>query len=173
MALSHVMNLVSNSGLVGAAGGSGSGGGGGNLDSQAVTVGSYQQNNSGGSGVPSSATVYEGFFVQWGTSTTYGSISDGTSNVYSGAAVEAVKYSWTTVFGVSNLFLTITGTHANSGWTTLTIGSTAYLRTNAQFGQNTGLFPGAASWYWSLSSDTTGANSPFGADGTTTTCVFT
>ncbi|MGY8864343.1 MAG: hypothetical protein ACKVJK_01805 [Methylophagaceae bacterium] len=172
MALSHVMNIISNSGLVAAGTGSGSGGGGGNLDSQTVTVGSYQQNNAGGSGAPSSATVYEGRFV-YNTVNTYGSISDGTSNVYSGAAIEAVRYSWTTVYGTSNLWLVITGNNANSGWTTLTIGSTAYLRTNAFYAYDSGIFPNASAWYWNLSSDTTGANSPFGADGTTTTCVFT
>lgn len=173
MALSHVMNLVSNSGLVGAASGSGGGGGGGNLDSQAVTVGFKSFYYAGGTGSPSYTTNEHGFFTT-ATPTTYGSIADGTSNIYSGAAIENISYGWNTLFTNSNLQLAITGTgHANSGWTTLTIGSVAFLRTNASFGQNTGLHPGATSWVWLYGADTTGASNPFSGTGTVTTCVFT
>ena len=169
MALSHVMNLVSNSGLVGAAGGSGSGGGGGggNLDSQTVTVGQAVQNNAGGSGAPSSSSVRRGF----SSSGSFGSISDGTSNLYSGAAIVQIQYTWDTVYPASGVSLQIDGaSRANSGWTTLTIGSTAYLRTSAQYTPNAG---GDTYWSWYSGSDNTGAADPFSGTGTTTNCVFT
>ena len=171
MALSHVMNLVSNSGLVGAAGGSGSGGGGGNLDSQTVTVGEHSTSG-GGSGVPNNTSVYKGFFTM--SSTTYGSIADGTSNLYSGAAITELRYQWNTVFSTANLRLHVTGANrANSGWTTLTIGSTAYLRTNATY---TADQSGETTWLWWIGYDggsPGGAQNPFSAATTTTTCVFT
>jgi|TARA_R110000822_G_scaffold206227_2_gene342662 hypothetical protein len=159
------MNLVSNSGLVGAAGGSGSGGGGGSNDTQTVTVGELIQNNSGGSGAPSSVTTYRG--LNFG----FGSVSDGTSNIYSGADVERIMYMWDTVYPVAGVYMIIDGTQTNSGWTTLTIGTTAYARTNASF--STTVNAGKTSWTWISGTDATGANNPFSAVGTTTTCVFT
>ena len=166
MALSHVMNLVSNSGLVGAAGGSGSGGGGGNLDSQVVTVG-QATSVSGGGGAPAGTTVRRGFLI----SAAGGSISDGTSNLYSGASILQIQYIWDTTYPTSGVTLTIAGTNrANSGWTTLTIGSTPYLRTSANYTANSG---GNTYWSWYEGSDNNGSEDPFGATGTTTTCVFT
>ena len=167
MALSHVMNLVSNSGLVGAAGGSGSGGGGGNLDSQTVTVGTTNT-ASGGSGAPAGVSVKTGFLLSGAGSS---SISDGTSNLYSGASIVQLNYSWDNVYPISAVFLSIASApHANSGWTTLTVGTTAYQRTNAIYGANSG---GNSSWSWYDGSDNTGASNPFSGTGTTTTCVFT
>ena len=167
MALSHVMNLVSNSGLVGAAGGSGSGGGGGNLDSQTVTVGTTNT-ASGGSGAPAGVSVKTGFLLSGAGSS---SISDGTSNIYSGASILQLQYLWDTTYPTSTFTLVIAGTNrANSGWTTLTIGSTAYLRTSASYAANSG---GNTYWSWYDGSDNTGASNPFSATGTTTTCVFT
>ena len=167
MALSHVMNLVSNSGLVGAAGGSGSGGGGGNLDSQAVTVG-QASTPSGGSGAPSGTTVRRGYSFSGG----HGSISDGTSNLYSGAEIREIKYQWDTTYDISGVLLTIVGANlANSGWTTLTIGSESYLRTNANYAT----IGNQTFWSWpgETDEDYNGGSDPFGATGTTTTCVFT
>ena len=168
MALSHVMNLVSNSGLVGAGGsGAGGGGGGGSLDSQTVTVGQTTA-ASGGSGAPVGTTVKRGFII----SSAGGSISDGTSNLYSGASILEIKYQWDTVYPTSGVTLVIAGTNrANSGWTTLTIGSTAYARTDATYSPNLG---GATWWYWPTSStDNNGSQDPFGSTGATTTCVWT
>lgn len=171
MALSHVMNLVSNSGLVGAAGGSGGGGGGGDLDSQAVTTGSHSVFFPGGSGLPANTGYYEGFFNY--SSTRYGSISDGTSNLYSGAAIEELYYTWNNVYFINLFTLEIAGTsRANSGWTTLTVNGTSYLRTNASYNANSG---GNTRWTWSApgGSDNTGANNPFPATGQVATCAFT
>ena len=167
MALSHVMNLVSNSGLVGAAGGSGGGGGGGNLDSQVVTVG-QQVTATGGGGLPSGTSTRRGFLI----SGAGGSIADGTSNIYSGASILQIQYIWDTYYPISGLNLTIAGANrANSGWTTLTIGSTPYLRTSANYYANVG---GNTGWTWFGGDyDYNGSADPFSATGTTTTCVFT
>mgnify|MGYP000417838872 CR=1 FL=1 len=170
MALSHVMNIISNAGIVGAGTGSGGGGGGGsNLDSQTVTVGSHSLSFPGGSGLPASTTTYKGFFTL--SSTTYGSIADGTSNLYSGAAVDRIVYYWSDVFAISALILVIQGANrANSGWTTLTVGTTAYQRASAQYTADSS---GNTLWSWPGPSDYTGADNPFAATGQTTTCVFT
>ena len=169
MALSHVMNLVSNSGLVGAAGGSGSGGGGGNNDSQTVTVGSHAESFPPSGLIPSNTSNFKGLFTNIYASG--GSISDGTSNLYSGASIVQIQYTWNNVFGVSVIILEIAGNNrANSGWTTLTIGTTSYSRTNATYSASNGA---NTAWTWFGGSDLTGAQNPFSATGTTTTCVFT
>ena len=122
MALSHVMNIISNAGAVSAGTGSGSGGGGSsNLDSQTVTVGS-STSASGGSGAPAGTTVRRGYSGIY----SIGSVSDGTSNLYSGALFSEIQYTWDTIYPISAFTLRIVGaSRANSGWTTLTIGSTA------------------------------------------------
>ena len=169
MALSHVMNLVSNSGLVGAGntGAGGGGGGGGNLDSQTVTVGQTTQ-GSGGSGAPTGTTTRRGFLI----SGAGGSIADGTSNIYSGASILQIQYIWDTTYPTSGLTLTIAGANrANSGWTTLTIGTTPYQRTSANYTGNSG---GNTYWSWYGGDlDYNGDFDPFGNTGGTTTCVFT
>ena len=169
MALSHVMNIISNAGAVSAGTGSGSGGGGSsNLDSQTVTVGS-STSASGGSGAPAGTTVRRGYSGIY----SIGSVSDGTSNLYSGAAFSEIQYTWDTIYPISAFTLRIVGaSRANSGWTTLTIGTTAYQRSSASYsatyaGQN------ITSWYWYSGSDNSGAANPFAAAGQTTTCVFT
>ena len=168
MALSHVMNIISNAGAVSAGtGAGGGGGGGGNLDSQAVTVGTTTA-GSGGSGAPTGTTSRMGFASYSGS---YGSISDGTSNLYSGAAIVQIQYTWDTYYPISAVSLQIDGaSRANSGWTTLTIGTTSYQRSNAQYTPNAG---GDTYWSWYSGSDNTGAANPFAATGQTTTCVFT
>jgi|TARA_B110000483_G_scaffold227806_1_gene289943 hypothetical protein len=160
------MNIISNAGAVSAGTGAGAGGGGGSsLDSQTVTVG-QSSSASGGSGAPAGTTVRRGCLIG-----TYGSISDGTSNLYSGASILEIKYQWDTVYAISAFSLVIAGNNrANSGWTTLTIGSTAYLRTNASYAAN---FGGNSHWVWPVAGDNTGASDPFSGTGTTTTCVFT
>ena len=167
MALSHVMNIISNAGAVSASTGAGAGGGGGgNLDSQAVTVGTTST-GSGGSGAPTGTTARTGF----SSSGSFGSISDGTSNLYSGAAIVQIQYTWDTYYPVSGVSLQIDGIgRANSGWTTLTIGTTSYQRSSAQYAGNAG---GDTYWSWFAGTDNTGAGNPFSGTGTTTTCVFT
>ena len=167
MALSHVMNIISNTGAVSAGTGSGGGGGGGsNLDSQVVTVG-QSTSGSGGGGAPTGTTVRRGFLI----SGAGGSISDGTSNIYSGASILQLQYIWDTTYPSSGFVLVIAGTNrANSGWTTLTIGTTSYQRSSASYAANSG---GNTYWSWYAGSDNNGTEDPFGNTGGTTTCVFT
>ena len=172
MALSHVMNIISNAGIVSAGTGSGGGGGGGsNLDSQTVTVGTHTQSFSGGSGLPASTGHWRGKFTN--SYATAGSISDGTSNLYSDASIVELFYTWNNVYGISLLGLRIDGaSRANSGWTTLTVNGTAYARTDANYQANSA---GDTYWTWVINSpaDLTGAQNPFPAVGQVATCVFT
>lgn len=93
-----------------------------------------------------------------------GSIADGTSNVYAGAAVTELYYSEDGVDGSSGIYvLRITGA-TNSGWTTLTIGSKALLRAAADS------FLGGQ-WQW-ITSDTIGTQA-FGASSNVVNCSFT
>ena len=167
MALSHVMNIISNAGAVSAGTGSGSGGGGSsNLDSQTVTVGS-STSASGGSGAPAGTTVRRGYSGIY----SIGSVSDGTSNLYSGALFSEIQYTWDTIYPISAFTLRIVGaSRANSGWTTLTIGTTSYQRSSAQYAPDAG---GDTYWTWFAGTDNTGAGNPFSGTGTTTNCVFT
>ena len=160
------MNIISNAGIVSAGTGSGGGGGGGsNLDSQVVTVG-QATSATGGSGLPTGSTVRRGFLI----SGAGGSISDGTSNLYSGASILQIMYQWDTYYPTSGVTLIIAGTNrANSGWTTLTIGSTAYQRTSATYNGS----GGNTYWTWYDGTDNNGTEDPFGNTGGTTTCVFT
>lgn len=163
MALSHVLNIIASSGAVSA--------GSNNLDSQAVTTGSYSITFPAGSGLPANTSNYKGFFNY--SSTRYGSISDGTSNLYSGAAIDELFYTWNNVYDISGLYLEIVGTsRANSGWTTLTVNGNSYLRTNATYTANVG---GNTRWYWDgdTEGDFNGADNPFPATGVVATCVFT
>lgn len=163
MALSHVLNIIANAGAVTA--------GSNNLDSQAVTTGSHSVSFPGGSGLPANTSNYKGFFNY--SSTRYGSISDGTSNLYSGAAIEELFYTWNNVYSINLFSLEIVGTsRANSGWTTLTVNGTSYLRTSASYNANAS---GNTRWTWSApgGADTTGANNPFPGTGQVATCVFT
>jgi len=168
MALSHVMNIISNAGIVSAGTGSGGGGGGSsNLDSQTVTVG-QTTTATGGGGLPNGTQYRRGYS---GIGTTFGSISDGTSNIYSGASISQIQYLWDTAFPTSAAVLIIAGTNkANSGWTTLTIGTTSYQRASANYTADSG---GNTQWYWYFGDDYNGTDDPFGNTGGTTTCVFT
>ena len=172
MALSHVMNIISNAGAVSAGTGSGGGGGGGGgLDTQTVTSASDSEFLAGGSGLPSSTTTWHGKYANGYH--TDGSVSDGTSNLYSGASIVELYYTWNTVYGIAMLALKIDGTNrANSGWTTLTVGTTAYQRTAASYN---GSVSGDTQWAWTQSNpaDLDGSYNPFNAAGQTTACVFT
>lgn len=128
-----------------------------NVDSQTVTVGLY---NSG------TTVYYRGF------SPATGSISDGTCNFKSGANILILHYAEFNVFGTSKtIHFQLEGWHANSGFTTMTIGSTAYARSSiASFGQVAaqGSEPKKTSWIWSTTTN------PFGTtSGATVSVVFT
>lgn len=124
-------------------------------------------------GKKSSATVLDTQTVTSGTSGTagsryrgfstagpaIGSINDGTSNIYAGAAI--TRFWWDETLGEYQL--AITGA-ANNGWTSVTINGTKTLnRTDAIYT--------SGQWTWSTT-DTAAANA-FGANGSVNTCVFT
>jgi hypothetical protein len=117
------------------------------LDTQTVTV--------GGSGTIPDDSLIRGFSVPL----TYGSISDGTSNIYGGAAITALFYD----MSAGGITMSITGTLANSGWTTLTIKSTVLNRADAFFSVSGGV----SYWFWASGGTTT-----FGSLGTNATCTF-
>lgn len=90
----------------------------------------------------------------------FGAINDGTSNVYAGAAITSLYYDEN---GGSGMFyyLAITGA-ANSGWTTLTIGSTVLDRASATYSSGT--------WTWSTAD--TISTQAFGGNGDNIVCYF-
>lgn len=93
------------------------------------------------------------------SATSTGSITDGTSNIYSGAAI--TRLIWDE--GSSVYELNITGA-TNSGWSTLTIDGTKVLtRTSATFSAG-------GIWVWITGDNIT--TQAFGTNGTSHTCVF-
>ena len=117
-----------------------SGGGGGTgpvLDTQTVTVASLTSGSN-------PTQEYRGFKT---TAPTFGSISDGTSNIYGGAAITALYFYQESFvnppvgYTTRQLILTITGA-TNSGWTTMKVGTTNFARTDAFFS--------SGSWLWDI-----------------------
>ena len=88
-----------------------------------------------------------------GTSSTTGSVSDGTSNLYSGATVKDIYH----ISTLNRLYFAVLGSHANSGWTTMKINGISFARTSASFTTS----GGNSAWYWSSIS-----SHPFGSSGT-------
>ena len=118
------------------------------LDAQTVLTGA------GGSVLDSDRT--RGFE----TAGAVGSISDGTSDIYSSASIAGIY--WFENYGTPYHALDIPGA-ANSGWTTLTIGSKALPRASATFA--------AGRWEWTTTDG--GGTQAFGGDGSYRACVFT
>lgn len=92
-----------------------------------------------------------------GYTTGLGSISDGTSNIYSGAAITSLFWSEDAA-GVGSYILYIPGA-ANSGWQIMVIGNQELLRTDATYSS------GFWSWYgYSIATqqfgNTSGVNIP-------------
>lgn len=124
-----------------ASGGGSSSYSGGALDTQTVT--------SGSSGTAGAGNRRRGFIIS-----AIGSVSDGTSNLYSGAAIRELAAEENSGFDV---ILTITGVVANSGWTSMNVGGTHVLtRASATFSTA----GGNSTWTW------TGAGNLFGSLGT-------
>lgn len=124
------------------------------LDTQTVTVGTNQVSS----------------ITWWGYSDSnfpHGSVSDGTSNMYSGAAYDAIDSFTDTSqsnYGYSTL-LYVDGVQPNSGWTTMTVDGVAFNRVDASYTSSS-----TTSWSW-VSATTT---SPFGSTvGATKQVVFT
>lgn len=128
--------------------GSSAGGGGGVSDTQTVI--------SGASGFAVDFDRRRGFDQV----EVLGSISDGFSDIYSGAAVSAIN--WFENGGSPRYFLSIPGA-SNSGWTKLTIGSRELLRASATFS--------AGLWEWTTADNAAGQ--AFGGAGSSHPCVFT
>jgi len=119
------------------------------LDTESITVGT----ESGG--------VAPDFFVIRGYSQgVMGSISDGFFAPKGGATITNLYYD-----AIPNeaMVFALSGTYTNDGWTTMTVGSTAFARSAASFSAS----GGSTQWVWAgVTTD------PFSADGTTTIVVF-
>lgn len=120
------------------------------LDTQIVTVGTV---------VPS---LYNPRMYGWAS--TAGSISDGSFNPKSNTSIVFLAWSgaWSNGTVSNEVTFTISGTHSNSGFTTMTVGSTAFNRSSASFSQSAS----NTRWTWST------ATNPFGTSGQKTV-VFT
>lgn len=112
--------------------GGSSGYGGGTLDTQTVT--------SGTSGTGAAGNRRRGFVTG-----AIGSISDGTSNLYAGAAIRGLYSSEAGVGGGFDVILQITGVLANSGWTSINVGGTHVLTRAAATFSTAG---GNSTWTW-------------------------
>ena len=114
------------------------------LDTQTVTVGSDV----------SQYVTWRGYSA---SSPVIGSISDGTSNIYSGSVIKYIRN-----LNNSTTQLRIQGVHSNSGWTTMTINGVDFARADASFSTNTD-----SQWVWSPT------NNPFGTtDGVEVTVTW-
>ena len=117
------------------------------IDTQTVTIGTF---------------TFKGLLTRgFATITTTGSISDGTFNPVSNAAILAL--SWSSALGSLNFQLQ--GVRANSGWTNMRLYGVDYARSAATFSNNGG--SGPTSWSWG-----SGIADPFGANGTTVAAEF-
>jgi hypothetical protein len=128
-------------------------GSGGALDIQTVTTGN--------DGDPIDFNQQRGF--SYGS---FGSIVDGTSNIYSGALINRLL--WREDLGV--YVFELNGSNANSGWTTLTIvgnGTVALTRASASY-YNSGV---STQWTWSTSDNVSAQ--VFGSVSSTVVCTFT
>lgn len=105
------------------------------LDTQTVTVGKVNGN----------AYVGPQYGFNSYSSPPYGSCSDGTSNVYSGAAIQSLIYF---DLNASNGFFvfSVVGNRSNSGWTTITANGTAYQRSAASYSYNSS--SNSTRWEW-------------------------
>lgn len=99
----------------------------------------------------------------------YGSITDGTSNIYAGATIQGVYFtqSSTTAEGyyTRQIIFRVNGEVANSGWTTILIGGTELTRASAAYTAISGF----TRWVWTVA-----IGNPFVSEGdpfTATTVV--
>jgi hypothetical protein len=123
------------------------------LDRQTITT--------GGDGDPIDVNQRRGWYQG-----SFGTIVDGTSNIYSGATI--YELAWREDPGV--YIFGLDGSNANSGWTTLTIvgnGTKVLTRTSGTY-YNGGV---STSWTWSTT-DSVSAQA-FGAISSTAVCTFT
>ena len=137
---------------------------GGNKQATGGWIGTASGNKqfyaSGNTMTPGVYTFYDSFTMQQyeaagfltntippGGYSTFGSLSPTTSSVYGTAITDLYAVDTTDTVATSgpgSLVWTVTGTQANSGWTTMTIGTTSFLRSAAT--HSTG--GGFTSWTW-------------------------
>jgi hypothetical protein len=110
------------------------------LDTQTVTVDSFSDGSN-----PVS------YWSGYGSPFALGAIVDGTSNIYGGAAIfDLYFYQESTVsppvgYTTRYLLLTIDGSQADSGWTTMTVGTTVFTRASATYSAGS-----TTSWLWNI-----------------------
>jgi len=105
-------------------------------------------------------------------SPTFGSISDGTSNIYAGATINGIYFfEEGSVAGggyyTRSVIWVVNGTQSNSGWSTMTVDATSYDRTAATFSTSGGV----STWTWSVAIPdplVSGSPGPFVASTTVT-----
>lgn len=122
------------------------------LDTQTVTVG-FQ-----------TFTIDDRYSDQYGFAlSAYGSISDGMINFLSGAAVQNIAYinGFDGTDFYSNVTFAVTGGFPNSGWSSMRINGTTFLRSAASYSSGA-----ATTWLWS------GAANPFPGIGASTAVQF-
>lgn len=122
------------------------------LDTQTVTVGYIAPSLYG-----VETRGYDQFF-------SVGSISDGTLNPVGNKAITVLAWLGANATGTTALngvYLSVSGSASNSGFTTMTVGSTVFNRTSATYtaGTNT-------TWAWSTTSN------PFGSTGSVVSVEF-
>jgi len=83
--------------------------------------------------------------ASYGFNSEMGSINDGTSNLYGGAAITELFWRYD-----GRLYFSVTGTVANSGWTNMQIGDKSFSRSSADFLDS-------HTWRWQLTAN------PFGS----------
>ena len=123
------------------------------LDTQTVTTGT------------AAATLYTPTTKGYEASIALGSISDGTLNPVSNKTITVLAWKGTNNTGASvwnRVYLAVSGSASNSGWTSMKVGSTTYTRTSATFSSTST----KTQWSWSTTS------SPFGATGSSVTVEF-
>lgn len=112
------------------------------LDTQTVTVGA-------------SGTALNGDRLRGFITGSLGGISDGTSNLYGGAAIRQIVAAEDAP-GTFDVILQITGVLSNSGWSVMTVKGTPLSRTDATFST----VGGNSTWTWPA------AGNPLGTSGT-------
>jgi len=123
------------------------------LDTQTVTTGNAD------------ATLYTPKTKGYEAAISLGSISDGTLNPVSNKTITILAWKGTNNTGSSvwnRVYLAVSGSASNSGWTSMKVGSTTYTRTSATFSSTST----KTQWSWSTTS------SPFGATGSSVTVEF-
>ncbi len=123
------------------------------LDTQTVTTGT------------ANPTLYTATTKGYDASISLGSISDGTLNPVGNKTITRLAWLGTNNTGATvwnRVYLTVSGSASNSGWTSMKVGSTTYTRTSATFSSTST----ETTWSWSTTS------SPFGSTGTVNAVEF-